>query len=232
MTQADGGLLIIGAGFGRTGTTSLKRALERLGHGPCYHMQTAMTRPGHSRFWLRARARGADFRAFFRDYRAALDWPVCEFYRELLDAFPGAKVILTTRPAESWYQSVRETLWEIDQALPWWFPPAIRRMHDEVIWKARFDGRFLDREHATEVYRAHLEAVVQAVPAERLLVLEAGQGWEPLCRFLGRPVPDAPYPQLNDRRMFLRLIAALRVAEWAVPLAMLAGLCALAWLAR
>lgn len=218
-------LTIIGAGFGRTGTTSLKRALEILGCGPCYHMQTAMTRPGHSRFWLRTHARRhADFRRFFRGYGAAIDWPACEFYRELLEAFPDAKVILTMRPPESWYDSVRETLWEIDQVLPWWFPPSVRRMHDEIIWQARFEGRFLDRARAIEVYLQHVETVRRTVPSERLLVLETGQGWEPLCRFLDRPVPAGePYPRLNDRRLFRRILVALRIAAWAVPLALVAA---------
>jgi hypothetical protein len=225
--DASTGLLVIGAGFGRTGTTSLKRALERLGHGPCYHMQTAMTRPGHSRFWLEARRRdGADFRRFLRRYRAAIDWPACEFHRELLEAFPDAKVILTTRPPDAWYASVRETLWEIDQALPWWFPPSILRMHEEVIWQARFGGRFLDRDHAIAVYRIHMQQVRDTVPADRLLELEVGQGWEPLCRFLDCPVPAEPYPRLNDRRLFRRLIRALRVAQWAVPLVVAVGVVA------
>lgn len=225
----DSGLLVIGAGFGRTGTTSLKRALELLGLGRCYHMQTAMTTPGHCRFWLHAHRTGrVDFRRFFRRHRSAIDWPACEFYRELLEAFPGAKVILTTRPADAWYASVRETLWEIDQALPWWFPPSIRRMHDEIIWNSRFEGRFLDRARALEIYEAHLEEVRRHVPVDRLLVYEVGQGWEPLCRFLGKPVPATePFPRLNDRDTFRRLIKGLRVAEWAVPVAGFAAIVAM-----
>ncbi len=222
-------LAVIGAGFGRTGTTSLKRALEILGFGPCYHMQTAMTRLGHSRFWLRAHARrNADFRRFFRGYGAAIDWPACEFYRELLEAFPDARVILTTRPAEPWYDSVRETLWEIDSALPWWFPGAVRRMHDKIIWSGRFEGRFPERARAIGVYAAHVEEVRRTVPAGRLLVHEPGQGWEPLCRFLDVPVPSGrPYPRLNERRTFRRLIVILQVAGWAVPLAVIVAVAAL-----
>ena len=106
------GLQVIGAGFGRTGTTSLKRALELLDCGPCYHMQTAMTRPGHCRFWLQARQHStADFGRVLHGFRSAIDWPVCEFYEELLVRNPAAKVVLTTRPLEHWYDSVRETLW-------------------------------------------------------------------------------------------------------------------------
>lgn len=221
------GLQVIGAGFGRTGTTSLKRALEVLGLGPCYHMQTAMTRPGHCRFWLRAHeGRATDFGRLLRGYRSAIDWPACEFYRELLWQYPSARVVLTTRPVEQWYESVRETLWEIDQVLPWWSPPAIRRMHDAVIWNGRFGGRFLEREYALDVHRRHLDEVQQAVPAAQLLMFDVTQGWAPLCEFLGRPVPATPFPRLNDRALFRRLIAGLRVAEWGVPAATLAAVLA------
>jgi hypothetical protein len=228
-----GRLRVIGAGFGRTGTTSLKAALERLGYGPCYHMQTAMTRPGHAQFWRRARRGQVAPGRFLRGYRSAIDWPACEFYRELMHEFPDARVILTTRAAGPWYDSVRGTLWEIDEALPWWFPPSIRRMHDELIWQARFGGRFLERDHAIEVYEAHLDEVRRSVPAERLLVFDVAQGWEPQCRFLGRPVPAGePFPRLNDRRYFTRIVTALRLARWAVPLIATAALAALFLLAR
>ena len=231
LEKREAGLLVIGAGFGRTGTTSLKAALERLGCGPCYHMQTAMTRPGHSRFWLHAqRNRDADFVGFLRGYRAAIDWPTCEFHRELMAGFPDAKVVLTTRPAGAWYESVRATLWEIDRAMPRWLPSSIRRMHDELIWNGRFGGRFLDRDHAIAVYEAHVVEVRRTVPAERLLLFDVADGWEPLCRFLGRPVPAGmAFPQLNDRREFARIVSTLRLATWAVPvgaLALLLGLLA------
>jgi hypothetical protein len=223
------GLAILGAGFGRTGTTSLKRALEILGCGPCYHMQTAMTRPGHGRHCLRAQqGREVDFRHFLRGYRSAIDWPVCEFLPRLLPLYPDARVILTVRDPERWYESVRETLWEVDRQLPWWFPPSIRRMHEAVIWKGRFGGRFLDRAHAIAAYRAHVDEVRRTVPAERLLVFDVAQGWAPLCAFLGRAVPDEPFPQLNDRRFFRRLLRTLRVAGWAVPAALAAGVLGLA----
>lgn len=221
----DRGLRVIGAGFGRTGTTSLKAALERLGLGPCYHMQTAMLRPGHASAWRQARRKRVDFRRLFRGYRAAIDWPACDFYRELMEEFADARVILTTRPAGPWYDSVRDTLWQIDQVLPWWFPPSIRRMHDELIWQARFGGRFLDRDHAIAVYEAHLDDVQRTVPSDRLLVFDVAQGWEPLCRFLDCPVPPGePFPRLNDRRSFARIVSGLRVARWAVPLGVSAAL--------
>ena len=220
-------LHVIGAGFGRCGTTSLAKALEVLGLGPCYHMQVAMLRYPHLRFWVRAAAgEPVDFHAFFRKYRATVDWPACEFYRELIAVYPDAKVLLNTRDPESWYESTRETLWTIDQVLPWWFPRVMRRMHDDLIWNGRFEGAFTDRTRAIEIFNQHLEDVRRSVPPDRLLEYDVSQGWEPLCRFLGKPVPppNVPFPHLNDRRFFRRLLLALRIAEWLVPAEVVAGL--------
>ena len=224
------GLQVIGAGFGRCGTTSLARALEMLGCKPCYHMQVAMKRYRDMRFWVRAAAGEAvDFRRFFNGYRATVDWPSCEFYRELMALYPQAKVVLNVRDPQSWYDSTHETLWTIDQVLPWWFPPVMRRMHDDLIWNGRFGGRFTDRQEAVAIFNRHLEQVRRTVPPERLLEWEVKQGWEPLCRFLGRPVPspDVPFPHLNDRRFFRRLLLALRIANWGVPVL---GLALAGWL--
>jgi hypothetical protein len=226
-------LQVIGAGFGRTGTTSLKKALEILGFGPCYHMQTAMTHLRHPYFWLRARAgEPVDWRAFFRRYRAAIDWPACEFYRDLMLACPHARVVLTVRDPAQWYDSVAGTLRAIGRCFPWWFPPAIARMQDAIIWNGRFHGRFDERDAAIREFLAHVEDVRRVVPADRLLVFDVAQGWEPLCAFLERPVPNQPFPRLNDRDFFRRIMLALRVARWAVPAAALAALATLFLLSR
>jgi hypothetical protein len=219
---------LIGAGFGRTGTTSLKQALEILGLGPCYHMRTAMSRPSHARFWIRARTDPAvDFGHFFSGYRAAVDWPACEFYRELMAAFPEAKVLLNVRDPDAWYESTRETLFAVKQALPWWFPPSILRMQDVVIWLGRFNGQFLDRESAIAAFNAHIGEVRRTVPPERLLEYRVDQGWGPLCEFLGVPEPEGiPFPRINDRRYFRRVLLAFRIANWAVPAAVLAAVAA------
>ena len=222
---------VIGAGFGRSGTTSLRAALTRLGYEPCYHMQSAMTHYAHLKFWVRAQAgEPVDFVRFFRRYRAVVDWPACEFYQALMAAFPEAKVVLNVRDPAAWYASTRETLWIIDQVLPWWFPKVMRQMHDEIIWQGRFRGEFMDRAKAIAVYEAHLEEVRRSVPAERLLVFNVSEGWAPLCAFLGKPVPEnEPFPHLNDRAFFRRVILALRLATWLVPAALVAALVCLAW---
>jgi hypothetical protein len=217
---------VIGAGFGRCGTTSLRAALHLLGYDPCYHMRSAMTHPSHLKFWVRAKAgEPVDFRNFFRRYNAAVDWPACEFYQELMAAFPEAKVVLNVRDPEQWYDSVIDTLWVVTRVLPWWFPMVMKQMHDDVIWNGRFKGEFLDRARTLAVYRAHLLDVRRTVPAERLLVFHVSEGWGPLCAFLGQPVPDnVPFPHLNDRAYFQRVILALRILAWLVPAGVLAGL--------
>ena len=229
MSRADGNLRVIGAGFGRTGTTSLMKALEILGVGPCYHMRTAMLRPGHAKFWIRAKAGDfVDFKRFFRSYRSTVDWPACEFYRELMDVYPDARILLNVRDPEVWYDSMFETLWAVKDALPWWFPSSIARMHDEVLWKARFNGEFADRAKSISVYKSHVEQVRRTVPTERLLEYSVSEGWGPLCEFLAVPVPQGvPFPQANDRKFFRRVLLVFRIAEWAVPAA---AIVAAAWL--
>ena len=224
------GLQVIGAGFGRSGTTSLRKALHILGYAPCYHMQTTLTHYLHMRFWVRAKAgEPVDFRRFFRRYRATVDWPACEFYRELLAAYPQAKVVLTLRDADEWYDSVSGTLWQIRSVLPAWFPRSVWQMQEDVIWQGRFRGAFADREQALATYRAHLDEVRRTVPAAQLLEYRVADGWGPLCAFLERPVPQGvPFPRLNDRTFFGRLLGALRLARWLGPAALLAAILAIA----
>jgi len=225
------GLQVIGAGFGRSGTMSLRKALQMLDYGPCYHMKVTLTNYSHMKFWVRARAgRAVDYRKLFRGYKATVDWPACEFYKELMTTFPDAKVLLNTRDPAEWYDSMIDTIWAIQPVFPWWFPKVVRKMHDDIIWNSRFNGEFTDRVKAIQVYKAHLDEVRRTVPPERLLVYDVKDGWKPLCDFLGRPVPqDAAFPNLNDRLFFRRVMLALRVLEWLVPALILAALVSLAF---
>lgn len=223
--REHGGLRVIGAGFGRTGTTSLLKALRILGVGPCYHMRVAMTRLGHGGFWIRAKAgEPVDYRRFFRGYRSAVDWPTCEFYRELMAVYPDAKVLLTVRDPDAWYDSMLETLWVVRGALPWWYSKSIARMHEAVFWQSRFNGEFTNRERTIGVYRSHIEEVRRTVPPDRLLEFRIEEGWAPLCRFLDVPVPEGvSFPRANDRALFRKLLLALRIVEWAVPVLVVVG---------
>lgn len=207
-------LSVIGAGFGRTGTLSIKMALEQLGVGRCYHMVEVFENPHHIALW-RAAADGhpVDWDALFAGYGAAVDWPACHFWRHLMDHFPDAKVLLTVRDAERWYQSAHDTIYQaMIGSLPIDDPVARsqREMAAKIVLEDTFGGRFEDRAHAIAVYERHNAEVRRAVPPARLLVYELGEGWEPLCRFLGKPVPAEPFPRVNSRDDFR---AALGLAD-------------------
>ncbi len=195
---------VIGAGFGRTGTMSTKVALEMLGFGPCYHMVEVFEHPEHIALWQAVADGNPDWRRIFDGYQAGVDWPMCNYYRELMEVYPEAKVLLTVRDPERWHASVMNTIGpnnnqETDdpQAL------AHRRMTEAIIWQNTFHGRVEDKDYAIDVFERHNQAVKEYVPAERLLVFEAAHGWEPLCEFLGVPVPvDTPFPRMNDTASF------------------------------
>ena len=194
---------LIGAGLGRTGTLSLKAALERLGYGPCYHMIEVLTAPERARHWLaRTQSGSHEWDTIFAGYRATVDWPAAAFWRELIERHPDAKVLLSRRDADRWYDSVMHTIYPVmKQGPPARAPRVLRDFHEmvyELIVERTFGGRLEDRTHAKRVYEEHNRAVIEAVPAARLLVYEPGDGWEPICRFLGVPVPDAEFPHLND----------------------------------
>ena len=196
-------LEVIGAGLGRTGTLSLKAALERIGYGPCYHMIEVLTAPERARHWLgQAQSGSHDWDTIFEGYRATVDWPAAAFWRELLERYPDAKVLLSRRDADRWYDSVMNTIYPVmKQGLPARAPKLLREFHEMVyalIVERTFGGRLEDRAHAKRVYEEHNRVVIESVPPERLLVYEPGDGWEPVCRFLGVPVPDAEFPRLND----------------------------------
>jgi hypothetical protein len=199
-------LAVLGAGFGRTGTASLKAALERLGFAPCYHMFEVMAQPEHSRFWQRAAdGEAVDWDELLGPYRAAVDWPACSFYRELAAHYPDAKVILTLRDPAAWFESAWKTIFpRITRRIAPEDEPALMRarMQRRVVIERTFGGDIESREHALAVFGRHLEEVRRTVPPERLLEYEVTQGWQPLCAFLGRSVPEQPFPQANAAEEF------------------------------
>lgn len=205
---------VIGAGFGRTGTLSLKVALEELGFGPCYHMTELINRPRHVAFWQQALHRKpVDWRAFFQPYGATVDWPGCTFYKELITVYPDAKVLLTVREPSKWYNSTEQTIYSVQENIPRWLHFLLAlvsgnfQLADQLIWQGTFHGRFADRSYALEIFQQHIAEVKQVVPAERLLVYQVQEGWEPLCRFLGVPVPEGkPFPHLNDTMQFQQAV--------------------------
>jgi hypothetical protein len=199
-------LQVIGAGFGRTGTLSLKTALETIGFGPCYHMLEVARQPGHAQHWIDALDGLHDFHALFEGYAASVDWPGCHFWRELADLHPEARVVLSLRDPERWYESVASTIYRVMTAqLPADVPEGFRiqqQMVRRMVLEETFEGRFEDRAHTLDVFRRHNETVQRTIAQDRLLIYEVSEGWETLCRFLDRPIPKEDFPRLNDSKSF------------------------------
>lgn len=196
-------LKLVGAGFGRTGTLSLKNALETVGYGPCYHMMEVFPRPAHVALWHRAAfGNPVDWELIFRDFPATVDWPGARWWRELAARYPDAKVLLSVRDPEAWYKSMTETIYQPMKRPAPPDVPEIVRLQNEMVRKAIladiFDNRFEDKEHTIDVFKHHIQEVRDTVEPARLLVFDVREGWEPLCRFLGVPVPSDLFPRLND----------------------------------
>jgi Sulfotransferase domain len=227
---------VIGAGFGRTGTMSLKVALENLGFDPCYHMTEVFAHPEHTGFWISAwRGEQADWDGVLGEYEAAVDWPACTFYEELVERHPDAKVILSVRDPERWYESVRNTIYELSVVIP--RHPIYRigyklvslfvlrgsgnvDLAGEIIWQGTFDGRFEEKTYAIEVFERHSAGVRRRVPKNRLLVYDVKAGWGPLCEFLGVEEPDEPFPRTNDTAEMRRSIRGVKAISIAVPVSL------------
>ena len=191
-------LKVIGAGLGRTATFSLKFALEHLGFGPCYHMSEVFARARRNvPLWLDAIDGRPDWDAIFDGFASTTDYPACTYWRELAAHYPAAKVVLTVRDPDSWFDSVSETIFsEAMQGSLAGSP--LGDMMQGVIFDA-FGDRVRDREFMTEWFIRRNRDVIDSLPAERLLVFSPKDGWEPLCAFLGVAVPDGPFPRVNSR---------------------------------
>jgi Sulfotransferase domain len=196
---------VIGTGLGRTGTKSLQIALEQIGFGPCHHMTEVFAAPESIPLWMAAATGPGDWETIFKGFRAAVDYPTAGHWRAIRAAFPDAKVIHTVRDPEVWFESTQATI----------FSPSLRTPAGEKM--APFVQSFLgpiyphlqDRAYMVEHFKRHTEAVLKEVPAEQLLVFEAKMGWEPLCKFLGVPVPATPYPSENTRAEFVERVKSM-----------------------
>jgi hypothetical protein len=208
-------LKVVGAGFGRTGTLSLKVALEKLGCGPCYHMAEVFPRPEHVAMWHRLAFENAiDWDELFGGFQATVDWPSARWWREIAAHYPDAKVLLSVRDPEAWYKSMSDTI-----AQPMREPapdgaPEIVRLQSQMIRKSvlgeTFDNRFEDKAHAIEVFERHTQEVRDAIDPARLLVFDVREGWAPLCRFLDVRIPHEPFPRLNDTATTQGMIRMMR----------------------
>jgi hypothetical protein len=190
-------LKLIGAGFGRTGTMSLKAALEQLGLNPCYHMVECFPKgPQHWDLWTQAANGSPDWDAIFDGFEATVDFPACTSYRALAEYYPDAKVVLSVRDPEAWYRSTQETIF----SKPWidWLANSEAAPYMSGTINDYFDNRMHDRDHLIARFNEHIDEVKATIAPGRLLVFEAKQGWEPLCNFLELPVPDGDFPHIND----------------------------------
>lgn len=192
-------LKVVGAGLGRSGTMSMKLALEQLGFGPCHHMIEVFQHMESVAWWVEAARGRPDWDLIFKDYVACVDYPSARYWRQIADRYPDAKVLLTVRDPDQWFDSTQATIFApgsfADQ------PPEPMRPFLESI-TGDFLGHIHERAFMTDYFRRHSEAVKAAIPRERLLVYEAGEGWERLCAFLGVPVPEMPFPKANTREDF------------------------------
>ncbi len=213
---------VIGAGLPRTGTLSQKVALELLGFGPCYHMVNVLGDLPQAEKWARARDGAPDWEDIFGEHQSTVDWPGGFFYRELLEAYPDAKIVLSTRDPEAWEKSMRDTVWgtyyggslicHLSEARrlvdPLW--DEYISVMESLLWVGQgpfASGHAAPGQLAEGLTRYH-EEVKRNVPEERLLVWSVTEGWEPLCEFLDVDVPDAPFPRLNESQVYIdRLVA-------------------------
>jgi hypothetical protein len=218
------GLRVIGAGFGRTGTLSLRQALDELGFGRTFHGEDIHFRRTRCHAWARvARGEPVDWDEMFRGFGSAVDYPVCCVWQDLADHFTSAKIILTVRDPESWWRSTMETIYPARDVLPNYmqrYIPSVRsyvEMNEGLVWDGLFGGRFSDRDHAIEVFEQHVADVKSKADPDRLLIYNVAEGWEPLCDFLGVPVPARPFPRLNNTAEMKQAITVMRVGSRVLP---------------
>ncbi|EER44874.1 conserved hypothetical protein [Histoplasma capsulatum H143] len=186
---------VIAAGLCRTGTMSMNIALRQLGFTTCHLTEqmedpkryfTLWTEAMNCNFLNKGRPYGREeFDRLLGEYDACLDMPCCLFWKELHQAYPDAKIILTNRSVDSWMDSMHKTIF-----------PYIQRWHTQAL-------KFLDSDMTRPIaYIDHYEKVRSTIPKDQLLDFNFGDGWEPLCEFLGVPVPDGSFPKTNSADMF------------------------------
>lgn len=216
---------IIGAGFPRTGTTTLKSALQTLGYNDTYHFKDLIANPHTLKYWQELETTGnTNFDALFDGYKATVDFPGYPYYKIIMERYPDAKVILSKRDFEKWYESVSKTIWKagpqtvfakIMMLLKMIFNKNLRntfkciKFMRKTFLVKQFDGQFESKSKAKEVFNNHIEDVIAYVPKEKLLVFEPSQGWEPLCAFLNLPIPKDDFPHLNKKEHFHEMVKGM-----------------------
>ena len=202
-------LKIVGSGLGRSGTMSMKLALEQLGFGPCHHMIEVFGHPETVPLWVDAAEGRPDWDLIFKDYVSMVDYPGCRYWRQLADRYPDAKVLHTVRDPDAWFDSTQATIFA-QGSMSMNAPPPMRQFFGGLL--GDFGDKIHDRAFMTDYFRRHTAEVEATIPTERLLTFHAGEGWDRLCAFLGVPVPEAPFPMVNTRDEFRARVAAHNAA--------------------
>ncbi len=212
-------LKILGTGMGRTGTHSLKIALEQLGFGKCYHMVELFQHPEDLKYFEQAEnGKSVNWDELFKEYNSAVDYPVARYYKQIANYYPDAKIIHTIRDAESWYQSASDTIF-------WASKPSSGRILKMIVNLPfsresrrrlpvlKFNGKMLEREFGKDLkdkkrviqrFNDHNEEVINVISKERMLIFDPKSGWEPLCKFLNVPAPSTPFPKSNTKEEFIK----------------------------
>ena len=209
------GLRVIGAGVSRTGTTSLKLALERLLDGPCYHMYEVMRHPDHVAAWQAAVRGGAPaWDQLYAGFVATVDFPGAAFWSELHRAYPEALVLLSVRESgDDWFRSVGVTVDPLLRRRPSPEDQAWHAMVTELL-RTRYTPVPFEQAAAVAAYERHNAEVRAAVPADRLLEWQVTDGWGPLCERLRLPVPTEPFPHANRTEDFQAFLDRTRRPSW------------------
>jgi hypothetical protein len=207
---------LIGVGFGRTGTMSLKHALEQLGIGPCFHMIDLIQGENRERdlpYWVQiANGEPVDWQEVFEPWQSTVDWPAATPWRALVNAFPDAVCLLNYRDFDGFYKSCENTILAVKKAaMAGEIEPDANREQpspelwgviEKLVWQGDFQGRFEDRDWVREMYYERIETIKREIPEDRLIVWKLGDGWAPICEKLGVDVPDEPFPHLHDTNEF------------------------------
>lgn len=192
-------LRVVGAGLGRTGTASLKAALEQLLGAPCYHMIEVFKRPQDAAVWRdAANGHPPDWSTFLEGYAAAVDWPPAAFWEELAEANPNAIILLSTRDPKKWFESASQTIFAPREGgRP--TVPGFEEMIEALLGAKKFTANRRDEAEAIAAFEAHVARVRRVAPKERLVEWTASDGWGPLCKALELPIPKMPFPKTNTR---------------------------------
>ncbi|HQY50880.1 MAG TPA: sulfotransferase [Ignavibacteria bacterium] len=225
-------LKVIGSGLGRTGTYSLKLALEHLGFGKCYHMLELFQKPnGVKHFWDAENGKSVNWEELFTGFDSAVDYPVARYYKQLAEFYPEAKVIHTIRNPEEWYESAKHTIFNAKNldgikllkfAAKFPFSKEVRKRfkvfkYNRNLMDQEFGNDLTNKDKVIKAFIKHTENVKKEIPPERLLLYRSSEGWESLCRFLNVPVPDEEYPNRNSREEFLNRVDSIGTGKFIEP---------------